>query len=87
MEVARATPLRYTLAQQLAETPDSILKRTPLRPMSSHLKRSTPSSSMIPPSAKRARRDDETGMQSRDIDARIRMLFPNSDVVGKVSCL
>lgn len=94
MEVLRETPVKLTLQEQWAETPSVVgivvdnSKRKPLRVMQSNKKRPAPSStvgSTTPVSAlKKSRIEVGAPVKSHDIDDRIRLLFPDDDVIGKV---
>jgi hypothetical protein len=83
MEVIRETPLKLTLEEQIAETPRDL--RPPFTVMSSlqPQKRKTPHA---PSTSKKLRLDviDESKIKSRDIEARIRLLFPKDNVSAKV---
>lgn len=64
-------------------TPESA-KRQPLRPVSSSRKKRPASEDSS--TTKRSRLEDEDStVKPRDIAARIRMIFPEDDVIGKVS--
>jgi hypothetical protein len=85
MEVLQETPMRSTGEDTWTATPEAV-ERRPLRPMpSSHKKRQASEDSSA---TKRSRVDDDHAMvKPHDIEARIRMIFPKDDVIGKVSAL
>jgi hypothetical protein len=82
---------QLTVQEQWAQTPPviataSLKSRKPLQPSMSNCNKRP--SAVAPRSAKaykKARLDEEEApVKACDIDARIRMLFPNDNVIGKV---
>lgn len=86
MEVLRETPIKLVGKKQWAETPQTS-GRKPLSSVMasrSHNNKRPPAGEVLS-SSKRMRQEEEPPIKPRDIEARIRMLFPKDDVIDKVS--
>lgn len=85
MEVLRETPIKLVGKKQWTETPETSGRKPLSSVMTSRNSNKRSAAADVPSSSKRMRQEEEPPIKPRDIEARIRMLFPKDDVIEKVS--